>query len=113
LFHALAVLVRFEQDESMTRGDDTYVYLTPAHASVVARNWRVWRAVAAFIVVVCAVDWQHARQIFPGALRRRVASALFPGREPSADPPGWETVSRTGRRVGVFSSVLCLKNQDL
>ena len=113
LFHALAVLVRFEQDESTTRGDDTYLYLTPAHALVVARNWRVWRAVAAFIFVVCAVDWQHARQIFPGALRRRVASALFPGREPSADPRGWETVSRTGRRVGVFSSVLCLKNQDL
>lgn len=110
LFHALAVLVRFAQDESMTRGDDTYV--TPAYASVVARNWHVWRAVAAFIVVVCAVDWQHARQIFPGALRRRVAAALFPGREPSADPRGWGTVSKTGRRVGIFSSVLCLMNQD-
>ena len=107
LFHALAVLVRFSQDESATRGDETYVPL--AYAPAVARKWRAWRAVATFVVVVCAADWRHARQIFPRALRRRVAAALFPGRERAADPrPGDpETDSRAGRRDGIFSSVLC------
>ena len=72
-------------------------------------KWRAWRAVAAFVVVVCAADWRHARQIFPRALRRRVAAALFPGRKRAADPrPGDpETDSRAGRRDGIFSSVLC------
>ena len=107
LFHALAVFVRFSQDESAMRGDETYVPL--AYAPAVARKWRAWRAVAAFVVVVCAADWRHARQIFPRALRRRVAAALFPGRERAADPrPGDpETDSRAGRRDGIFSSVLC------
>ena len=89
------------------RGDETYVPL--AYAPAVARKWRAWRAVAAFVVVVCAADWRHARQIFPRALRRRVAAALFPGRKRAADPrPGDpETDSRAGRRDGIFSSVLC------
>ena len=106
LFHALAVLVRFSQDESATRGDETYVPL--AYAPAVARKWRAWRSVATFVVVVCAADWRYARQIFPRALRRRVAAALFPGRERAADPrPGDpETDSREGRRDGMFSSVL-------
>lgn len=106
LIHALAVLVRFSQDESATRGDETYVPL--AYAPAVARKWRAWRSVATFVVVVCAADWRYARQIFPRALRRRVAAALFPGRERAADPrPGDpETDSREGRRDGMFSSVL-------
>lgn len=106
LFHTLATLVRFAQDESVTRGDNTLV--PHMYISVVMWKWQVWRAVAAFVVIVCATDWRHARQIFPRVLLRRVAATLFPGRERPADPPGdLETDDSTAWRDGIFSSVLC------
>ena len=82
LFHALAAFA-LSQDESAMRGDETYVPL--ACAPAVARKWRAWRAVAAFVVVVCAADWRHARQIFPRALRRRRRGAV-PGAQASGGP---------------------------
>ena len=106
LIHALAALVRFAQNESVTRGDDTYA--PHVYVSIVVWKWCVWRTVAAFVVIVCAMDWRHAKQIFPRALRRRVAATLFPERERAADPPGdLETDDSTGWRDGLFSSVLC------